>query len=262
MKVLSLHRYPVKSLRGIDLPEAPVDERGLVGDREFVITDLEGRFLTQRQLPVMALVRASFHHEHLHLRFEGQEISAHVPDQGDEKTIQVWKDQVRARRVSPQADHFLTQALGTPVQLFRVSQPRPGRDKKTGEAFEIRFPDQAPVLLTTTKSLEALNAAIEHPLPMSRFRPNIVIDGLEAWVEESWGKITIGDVEFAVLKPCSRCKIITIDQLTGQVGSPEALQALKNDVKGHRPTADFGVHLRVLRPGVLRVGDAVQQRPV
>lgn len=256
----ALHTYPVKSMRGLSFPEILIGEDGLPGDREFVVTDLDGKFLTQRQIPLMATVDAVVEKGHLRLStMSSGGVSLAIPSEGREEAVMVWRDEVQALTMGREADEFVTSILGRPARLFRYLPAKPRvRQSPRGKEFQLHFPDQAQILLTNIQSLNALNEALPETLPMNRFRANFVIDGAEAWSEEDWKEIHIGDAQFEVMKNCSRCKIVTTDQVTGAVGSAEVLTVLKSVIKGEQKAADFGMHLRILRAGSVKVGDEVK----
>lgn len=256
--VVSLHIYPVKSLRGLTLGELMLGTDGPEGDREFVVTDESGKFLTQRQIPAMQLISARKLKNELLLDAAGVAVS--VPLKGDtaEADVTVWSEQVRGLHLSDEADAFLSKRLGRAVKLYayQPSRPRLRKSNSSGVEFETRFPDQAQVLLTSTESLKALSAFVGLSLEMERFRPNVVVDGVPAWGEENWKKVRVGGAELEVMRLCTRCKIITIDPRTAVMGDPTPLEALKT-VKGPRAKMEFGIHCRVVKPGIIRPGDAV-----
>lgn len=257
-KVLNLNIYPVKSLRGHAQSPLVVNADGPVGDREFVIVDNKGNFLSQRQHAAMATVVACRMDGHLVLRHHDHQVT--IPVDGDEESpVTVWGQEVAAMHVHPDADEFLSKSLGLPVRLFRYQPSKPRVIAKPGqEPYETRFTDQGQVLLTCEESRQAVSKEAKENLHYLRFRPNIHVSGFPAWNEEGWKHLSVGEVEFEVLKACVRCKIITIDPDTGELGTPEALVALKNGVKGLQPKPEFGVYLRVVKPGMIRVGDIVQ----
>lgn len=249
----------MKSLRGLSHRELVIEIDGPAGDREFMVVGDDGRFLTQRQISKMATIAVTRVAQAIRLEADGRSVSGSVTEGGEELDVVVWGDTVRARTVSADIDAFLTEVLGRSVRLVRY-QPSHLRVKSSagGDEFSMRFPDSSQILLTTMESTKALADHVGQDLPANRYRPNILIEGFPAWTEESFKGVRIGDLEFEIMKPATRCKIITIDQQTGVVGSPAPLVALKDTVKGAQPKATFGMHLRVLRPGVLRAGDVVE----
>lgn len=257
--VVSLHVYPVKSLRGITLPALDVREDGPVGDRQFVVTDPTGKFLSQRQIPRMATVDVAFDGEELVLRAGERECRGPVPVEGDAAAVSVWRDEIQALSMGPAFDSFLTSVLGKPARLFHADSRHPRiRQSPRKVPYALHFADQAQVHVINLASVEALNATLAEKLPVDRFRANLVLEGAAAWAEESWKRIRVGSVEFEVMKHTARCKMITTDQASGKVGPADPLHVLKSQIKGEQSSADFGMHLRVLTPGKIRVGDEVE----
>ncbi len=251
-KIVSLHIYPVKSLGGMTVPALELVPAGLRGDREFVITDPAGKFLTQRQLPRMAQIQAHWDGVELRLQKGGAVFRIPTPQMNslERSPVTVWADTVLAQPVSKEADEFLSEALGQSVHLWKLADPRRGKSKH-GEEYEYGFADQAPLNLMTLESLEALRKHTGEDLQVATFRPNIVVEGNHAWSEETWSEVNLNGITFEVLKPTSRCKIITQDPATGEFKNPNVLQALKNEVKGPQPKANFGLHLRTSIPATL-----------
>lgn len=272
----ALHIYPVKSLRGSAPDRADVEPWGLRGDRRWMVVDDSGRFVTQRQRPELALLDTGPARDGggspaggrggLRLGGPGLEaLTVPVPAAGPTVPVTVWQDKVEAVPAGDTAAAWLSGYLGTPVSLVYLDDParrRPVDPEYGGPDATVSFADGFPLLLTTTASLDALNALIagggrpdEGPLPMDRFRPNAVIGGTRAWAEDGWRRVRIGEVVFRVVKPCGRCVITTTDQRTGKRGK-EPLRTLA----AHRRFGGqlvFGQNLIPEHPGTLRVGDAL-----
>lgn len=246
-------------MRGLSFESLVIDAEGPVGDREFVIVDDSGRFLTQRQLPRMALVFVQRTDSKIMFEYDGDRVEALLDGECFSSDVVVWGDTVRARHVHGLLDGFLTEKLGRSVRLF---QSRPGQlRQKTSpgdDHFSMRFPDSSQILLTTEESRADLSRHVGYDLVHERFRANVIVKGFPAWSEESWKTVRLGDLEFEVMKPCTRCKIITIDPQAVEYGPSTPLEALKTIVKGAQTKANFGVHLRVLQPGVIRLNDDVE----
>lgn len=217
MKLTSIVRYPIKSCRGISVTEARVGPRGIEHDRRLMIVDAAGRFISQREEARLALVGVSLEDETLCLEAPGMmplEMPARIHE-GERCTVTVWRSTVNALVHVP-ASQWMTRYLGRdarvvymPDDVHREVNPAYARP---GDI--VSFADGYPLLLTTESSLRDLNARLEKPVPMSRFRPNIVIDGDSPWVEDSFVRISIGDARFRAPKPCDRCVVITIDPST------------------------------------------------
>ncbi len=261
----ALHVYPLKSASGLSLGEAAVEPWGLAGDRRWLVVDGAGGFLTQRQLPRLALVHTE------PLPDGGLRVSAPgmapldvaVPEPVATTAVRIWRDKVEAVPAAPEADAWLGAFLDSEVSLVHLDDParrRPIDPDYARPGETVSFADGFPLLLTSTASLDALNALIsagrfpdEAPLPMDRFRPNAVVSGTEPWAEDGWRRVRIGEVAFRVVKPCSRCVITTTDQRTARRGR-EPLRTLAE----HRRFGEklvFGQNLIPERPGTVRVDD-------
>lgn len=265
--LVSLHVYPLKSARGLDLTEAVVEPWGLAGDRRWMLVDTTGRFVSQRTQPRLATVTVRQQPDGaLVVHAPSMDELVVVPGAHTRATpVSVWGSELDALLADDEAHAWFATLLGADVRLVHLDDPtRRPVDPRYGNAFDrVSLADGFPLLLTTTGSLEALDALIgspqssRTPLPMNRFRPNVVIDEPTAWVEDRWRRVRIGDVVFRVVKPCSRCVITTTDQRTGERG-PEPLRSLGRHRRFGKRLI-FGQNLIPdLSPGgshVLRVGD-------
>jgi uncharacterized protein len=212
--------YPIKSLGGIAVTQATVDLRGLQYDRRWLLVDENGRFLTQRTFPEMALLQVSLHpnglvvkHKHKNLRTL---FIPFVPATHYYLPVQIWDDLVEAVEVSPEATHWFTAALGRFCRL--VYMPETGQrqtDLDYANPGEwVSFADSFPILIIGQSSLDDLNKRLENPVPINRFRPNLVFTGGLPFGEDYWQKFRIGELDFKGIKPCARCVVTTIDQET------------------------------------------------
>jgi uncharacterized protein YcbX len=220
-KLTQIWRYPVKSLAGDRHDRLPVTARGPQFDRHWMVVDMDGRFLTQRQVPAMALLRAEVDGEVLRLLAgDGDSLELTTAARGESLQVQVWGDRVAALAPDAAADAWLSERLGRACRL--VCQPDDGVrsvDQCFGQAGDqVGFADGFPFLLISQASLDELNGRLEQPMEMRRFRPNLVVAGCEAFEEDRWRRIRIGPIDFRVVKPCSRCPIPTIDPDTGERG--------------------------------------------
>ena len=263
--IQSLHIYPVKGLKGIDVREARCTDRGLEHDRRFMVVDPGGVFLTQRAHPRMATVWTALAGERLELAAEGREpIEVPLRPEGaaSMKTV-VWRSAVDAVPVSKEADGWLSEALGTPVRLVYMpdASRRPANPQYAGDGRLVSFADGYAYLVIGAASLADLNtrlAARGHPaLPMNRFRPNFVVAGSAPYAEDGWREVRVGGARLAGVKPCGRCEVTTTDQSSGQVRGPEPLATLA----GYRMSDEFGImfgmNFVTVAEGTVRVGDEV-----
>ena len=262
LRLTELWIYPVKSLAGISLPVADLTDRGLRYDRRWMLVDAAGGFLTQREYPEMALLRvaltaAGLEISHRTKPFEPLIVSF-LPPGGQPFATAVFGWPVAVQYVDQRADAWFSRALNTPVRLvYQPDGSRRGVDPAYAQRAEITsLADGYPFLLAGQASLDQLNAYLSQPVPMNRFRPNLVFAGGPAFDEDDWDAFRVGRVAFWAVKPCARCPIPGIDQATGQ-RSPEILRVLNDHRKqGHK--VFFGQNLLTdSMGGQLRVGDEI-----
>ncbi len=212
--------HPVKSLRGHRLSNAMIDRRGLVDDRRWMLVDADGRFLTQRQQARMALLTPEVREDGLLLtQAGGEQLLVPYPVDGERLRVRIWDDECDAVRVSDAADAWLSDFLGQPTRLVRMADDAERQVDPTyaRPGDQAAFSDGFPLLLISQSSLDDLNRRIGgEPLPMRRFRPNLVVSGCEPYAEDDWKRIRIGGIDFRLVKPCSRCVIPTIDPETAE----------------------------------------------
>ena len=229
--ITQLNIYPVKSCRGIALTEARLQDEGLEYDRQWMVIDPGGRFLTQRELPRLALIGTSVRAEVLTLTVpDAGSISVPVPLAKSSRNVRIWHDNCRGFDCGNEVAHILARFLEREVRLvkFDPAKKRYSDVKFTAEiAAPQRFTDGFPLLLIAEESLEDLNGRLPGLLPMDRFRPNMVIRGLGPYSEDRLHELRIGAVTLRVVKPCMRCKITTTDQATAEVDPQEPLRTLK-----------------------------------
>lgn len=261
MRLSALYIHPIKSCASLALDEAEVRPRGLAHDRRWLIVDESGRFLTGRQLPALVRLRATPRADGLTLDAPGMP-ALHVPRppaDAPRLQVQVWKDSVDAALADAAAAHWLTQWLGRPVRLVHMDAGarRPVRPDLSQPGDLVSFADAFPLLAISQSALDQLNTKLATPVPIARFRPNLVIDGCRPHAEDGWRRIRIGAVEFDVSRQCVRCVFTTVDT---ERGAPDPSGEPLNTLKGYRrgeSGVTFGVHLIARGGGTLRVGDAV-----
>ena len=290
MRVSGLFVYPIKAVRAVPLTEAAVEPRGLAGDRRWLIVDEEDVFVTQRDHPVLATVTAELLPEGLRLRRDGmadhevspppsplpatrgirgegepEPLTPQPPlpaihrGEGEKRTVTIWRNQVDALDAGDGAAEWVSLALDFPARLvFMGPDSRRPVDPDYGQAGdEVSFADGFPLLITNEASLDDLNAQLASPVPMNRFRPNLVVSGALAWGEDDWKLLRIGEVEFRNVKKCGRCLVTTTDQTTGQRMGDEPLRTLAT-FRNFDGKAMFGSNLIPSGTGTIRVGDAVE----
>jgi uncharacterized protein YcbX len=262
--IAQLWTYPVKSLAGAPHDAAIAEPWGLAGDRRFMVTDHAHRFLTQREHPRMALIQAAAAGTNsLILTAPGQTALVVTPDQaGAERQVHIWRDTVMARDCGDAAASWLMALLDLPVRLVHLAETG-GRAidpcYAQGATETVSFADGFPILLTSDSSLADLNARLANPVPMTRFRANLVAAGAPAWAEDSWRRIRIGDAVFRVAKPCDRCIMTTRDPLTAtQPDGNEPLRTLAGFRRAGGGGIMFGQNLVPERCGPLHAGDPIE----
>jgi hypothetical protein len=261
----SVHIYPLKGCRAVDLDQAVVEPWGLAGDRRWLLVDAEGQFLTQREHPALArLVVAYGAGSGITVSSDGCRPLAVAAPGGRPELLKVtvWRSTVLAAAAGPEADAWFSGYLGQPVRLVYLDDPtRRAVDPDFGaDGDVVSFADGFPLLLTTIGSLdqlgEWLTADGDQPVPMNRFRPNVVVSGSEPWAEDRWRRIRIGAVSFRVAKPSGRCIVTTTDQTTGERGR-QPLRMLARHRRFGKSLV-FGQNLIPDSPGLIRVGDPME----
>ena len=259
----SLHVYPLKGAAGFSPQSWPVDERGLRHDRRFMIVDADGVFISQRTNPRMALIRGEIAGDGLRISTAGGMIDVPFPlTNAPTLRATVWDDCFDVRIADPNASRMLSEVLHAPAPLVwmpddceRLTSIKRGEPRR-----HVSFADAAPLLLTTTAALEELNTRLQRSgssaIPMDRFRPNVVVRGATAGADDHWRTLRIGNAAFRVSNACKRCKVITIDQSTGEFAGNDPLTTLAT-YRAEGPSVTFGQHLMAEASGSISVGDAV-----
>lgn len=256
--------YPIKSLGGISLQSAAVEERGLQYDRRWMLVDEQNKFITQRLHPKMALLKVEINNDLISIKHKQNKLSplTLMPLPYDEEVInvQIWKDNVTALKYSSDANDWFTEAIGFKCNLVYMPDSTKRKvDPKYAKNKMVGFTDGFPFLIIGEESLNDLNKRLEEPLPMNRFRTNFVFSGGNPFDEDNWKTIKIGNLVFYSVKPCARCVITTIDQYTGTKGK-EPLTTLSEFRKTNGKVL-FGINLIAERTGKIKVGDEIKQLP-
>ncbi|MFG2719132.1 MOSC domain-containing protein [Streptomyces sp. NPDC048416] len=266
--VRGIHIHPVKSVGGYDSTQAAVEPWGLAGDRRWMLVDADGTAVTQREQPTLALSSAA--------TLPGGGVRLSAPGRGElvverprttaAESVTLFGGTFEAVAAADEAHQWFSAYLGADVRLMHLDDP--ARRRAINPAYApngetVSLADGFPLQIATRASLDALNALIaqgdhaaEGPLPMNRFRPNVVLDGTEPWAEDTWERIAVGEVSFRLAKPCGRCVITTTDQATAERGR-EPLRSLARHRRVGKALA-FGVLVIPETTGILRVGDPVK----
>ncbi|KAJ4831202.1 hypothetical protein Tsubulata_007588 [Turnera subulata] len=284
--VSSMFVYPVKSCRGISLSQAPLTPTGFRWDRNWLIVNSKGRAYTQRVEPKLALVQVELPSEAFLEDWEptmSSYMALKAPGMGEIKIsltkphevvngVSVWEWSGSALDEGAEAAEWFSEFLGKPSRLVRFNEASEVRpiDPKYAPGHKSMFSDMYPFLLISQGSLNALNKLLKEPVPISRFRPNILVDGCEPFSEDLWREVRINKFIFEGVKLCSRCKVPTINQETGIAGSEpmETLTKIRSDkvlrsTKKQQGKVYFGQNmvwkdnLTQGKGKILRVGDPV-----
>jgi uncharacterized protein len=260
--VAALYIYPVKSCQGRSLTSATLDWRGFVDDRRFLVVDENNRFLTQRETPLLARITPTLADGNITLARPGaasltipREPRSPVP-----REATIWRDTVRAIDLGDEAAQWLQAALHRPARLVGIGPEfsRPMRKPAAQASDEVAFADADPLLVISEASLADLNARLDFPLPMNRFRPNFVVRGASPFAEDTWRRIRIGDVFLRASGPCGRCVVTTTDQETLERGK-EPLRTLASFRRDDRGEVNFGQnYIHETKSGTIGVGAPVE----
>jgi uncharacterized protein len=255
MNVSAINVYPIKSLRGSALKEAAVWPYGLEHDRRWMLVSPESKMITQRECPLVATLTPRVDSDGLRIATpDGREVFVPYDDTSwthREVTVDVWGHAYVGVAAISAINEALSEVIGMPCQLLSIRTDifRIKRD--------VAFHDDSPVLVISESSLEELNRHLAVPLPMNRFRPNIVVSDAAPFDEDEWQRIAIGDAAFRAVKACLRCVTTTIDQATGTPSGPEPLTTLAKFRRKGEGVA-FGLYCRPEQASAtIKVGDAV-----
>ena len=273
MIVSELSVYPLKSGQGIELQQAQVSTKGFLWDRELMLVSGTGKFITQRQFPQLAKVQVEITEPNITLKLADGSIpplSFTPVTNGDLIEVEIWRDRLLAFDQGKEVAQWFRQLLNLPPdKICRLVKQSPDHLRLIAKKYfqdddqPLSFADNSPVMLTATGSLEELNQRIveihqqqSQAIPMNRFRPNVVIETIEPFIEDHWRLIQIGEVRFKVAKPCSRCIITTIDQVQGEKNRlKEPLNTLETFRQLSEQGVMFGVNMIPQNEGIIRLGD-------
>ncbi|KMT05901.1 hypothetical protein BVRB_7g165590 [Beta vulgaris subsp. vulgaris] len=285
-RVKTIFVYPIKSCRGISVAQAPVSPTGFRWDRQWMVVNANGRMISQRVEPKLALIELELPHEAFSESWEPSSDSCMVvraPGMDMLKVplsmpcdmvehVSVWNWNGSALDEGARAAEWFSNYLGKTSRMVRFDAASQTRltDPDYANGYKTMFSDQFPFMLISQGSLDALNKILKEPVPINRFRPNILVEGCGPFSEDLWKEIKIDDLTFYGVKLCSRCKIPTINQETGIAGSEptETLKGFRSDrilLPNRKPQGQVyvGQHLVCKEPftkdkgKVIQVGDTV-----
>ncbi len=258
LNLTALYQYPMKSARGRALATATLDQFGLAGDRRWMLVDDAGRFVSQRDLAPMALLGVEPTETGVQLSWQGETFETAQPDGRGECVIaKVWNDTVVSPVADAAANTWLSARLGQSVRLvYCPDTALRGVDADYATGKLVAYADGFPLLIVGQSSLDQLNERLARPVPMDRFRPNLVIGGAAPHAEDGWRRLRVGDAELEIVKPCSRCVMPSIDQATA-TRDPDINRALAA-YRRRDGVIYFGMNAIVVRGSALNVGDVVE----
>ena len=258
-----IYLYPIKSLGGISVRQALVEERGFRYDRRWMLVDKKGEFVTQRTYPQLAVLQVALGETQLEVysKIDPAQRIAFDLDlvSTQELTVKIWGDEVLARLVSDEVSRWFSDFLGMALDLVVMpeSSERKMDPRYAVHEESVSFADGMPYVLIGQSSLDDLNQRLNEAVRMDRFRPNLVFSGGMAYAEDQFRQLLIGEVGFQVVKPCARCVLITVNQQTAERGK-EPLATLAT-YRSQGSKVYFGQNAVALTQGIVRVGDPIQQ---
>ena len=266
MILSEINIYPIKSLGGISLSKSVVENRGLKYDRRWMLVDEKNKFLTQREFPKMATVGVGILKNGLRVSSDGKEIEIPFEVETEEtKIVKVWSSRCRAKIYEKSINDWFSDVLQTDCRLALMLEETTRRVNYFYAVHKddaVSFADGYPILIASEESLTDLNSRLKIPVPMNRFRPNLVVSSTDAFAEDGWKRIVIGGAIFHVVKPCGRCVITTIDQTLGEKQGTEPLKTLASyriPKRSIKKKILFGQNLIAENIGeIIRVGDKVE----
>lgn len=261
MYLKDIYIYPIKSLGGIRLQESVLEERGLKFDRRWMLVDKEGMFLTQRTFPEMALLQVEVGDSGL-LVYHKNDLGHRIlipfqPQTNHFFSVTIWDDVVIGQIVDQEVSKWFSETLGRECDLVLMpeSTERKLSPKYAVNSESVGFADAMPYLLIGQASLDELNTRLEVPVPMDRFRPNLVFAGGIPYEDDTWDKVRVGGAVFKITKPCARCVMTTVNQVTAEKGK-EPLKTLAT-YRTFDHKVMFGQNMLLLKGDRIRIGDEV-----
>ncbi len=260
-RISDLFIYPIKSLGGISIKSANALTEGFEYDRRWMLVDEKGKFLSQRELPLMSLFKCSLNEDHIRVDFKQDNILIPSNTYSDViKEVQVWKSNLKAQEVDPLISTWFSDLLDFKCKLVAMTEIS-RRNKefiKPPFSTNVSFADGFPYLILGSESLNLLNSKLKIKLPTDKFRANILVETIEAHQEDKWEDVSAGEAILKIIKPCARCGITTINQDTAEKGI-EPLRTLAEYRKMGNKVL-FGANAIAIENGTINVGDKIKLR--
>lgn len=260
ISVTQLYIYPVKSFAGIELEKSDVDGMGLKFDRRWMVVSPEGKFITQRTVPKMSLINTDINNGQLVLTIAGKtpHIVPLISDESEKMDVSIWKDNIRVTKIGNDTDKWISEVLGIDCHLVFIEEEviRQCDLAFSEEGEKTGFADGFPILIVSEESLKDLNKRLKSPVDMRRFRPNIVISGVEAFAEDNLSDFLINNINMKAVKKCSRCPMPMVDPDVGERTSQEPIATLSTYRKWENKIF-FGMNVIHKSEGIISVGDSL-----
>ncbi len=259
-KVIGLYIYPVKSCGAVELNSLKIDDYGPIWDRNWMLVDTNGKFISQREVPQLCQVKVkalSLENGEFELSYKDKPKLKLSPSSSSESlSVSVWAWDLKAIKCNDEVNNWFSDVVGKPVFLVENSKEITQRKikEKYGDSH-FKFADGLPLLLIGSASLDLLNDKLKEKISIKNFRTNIYVETAKAHIEDEWGTIKINNLSFDLVKRCARCVMININQDTGHV-NPEALRTLAKYRKGDKGI-EFGQNLVHKGLGVINLGDEI-----
>lgn len=266
MNLSEINVYPIKSLGGISLKSSMVENRGLQYDRRWMLVDESNKFLTQREFPKMATVSVEITKNGLGVSSDGNSVEIPFETNANETaSVKIWSSRCRAKVYGEEINRWFSDVLQSECKLVLMSEETTRKVNyfyAVHQTDAVSFADAYPILLIGEESLTDLNSRLKTPVPMNRFRPNLVVSDADAFAEDGWKQIKIGDAIFHIVKPCGRCVMTTIEQESGEKQGVEPLKTLASyriPKRSVKKKILFGQNLIAENVGtVLSIGDKIE----
>jgi len=238
---------------GIELESAELTPEGLKHDRRYMLVDQDGVFISQRKFPQLARFGLKFSEAGFDIEFDGAHNQIGIDQISDNKTeVQVWNDRFLATLAIDTVNEWFSDQLNMDVRLVFFGSDSYRVRNRSGHVFRTAFADGYPVLLCNESSLSALQDSMDQEISMDRFRPNIVVSGLEPFAELNGNSVTVRNSTCSVLKKCERCAVPTVDQNSGLRTGKEPIKTLTEMYSG---TPVFGMNAAFEKAVTIKVGD-------
>jgi uncharacterized protein YcbX len=250
--VSAISLFPVRSCAGASLQQASITPHGLLFDRRWRLISASGEFLTQRECPGMALIRPSISDSELFLDHpDANQLHVPVREVASASAITRVSETCTGIDQGDEVAEWLFAALGVKARLLHLQNDRADAD--------FARPDMSPILVISEESLADLNSRLSQPVSMNRFRPNIIVRGVQPYEEDSWDRVMIGDVLYEASKePCGRCAMVNIDQERGAKAGKEPLKTLATYRRANGVVL-FGKYMVAVSSGIVRVNDPIRR---